>query len=171
MRERMELKIRVLEKNHHRENFQCGNSMLDNYLKKQARQDVDRNLSACFVLINRVNEVKGYYTLSANSVLKKELPETLQKKLPPSYEELPCILLGRLAIDNTIKRKGFGEILLLDALNRSVGIAKELGSLAILVEPIDTIAEHFYEAYGFIHLPDSKKMFIAMKTVANLIIR
>jgi hypothetical protein len=34
--------------------------------------------------------------------------------------------------------------------------------------PIDEAAIHFYEKYGFILLPASGRMFIAMKTVGEL---
>jgi len=36
------------------------------------------------------------------------------------------------------------------------------------VDPIDKEAEKFYEKYDFIRLPDSKKMFLATKTLQEL---
>jgi hypothetical protein len=46
--------------------------------------------------------------------------------------------------------------------------AKEIGSYAVVVDPIDREAELFYEKYGFIKLPDSGKMFIAIRTLKEL---
>jgi hypothetical protein len=37
------------------------------------------------------------------------------------------------------------------------------------VDPIDKEAEKFYEKYDFIRLPDCKKMFLATKTLQELI--
>lgn len=166
----MVLKIELLEKKCEKSNFNCGQSLLDNYLKKQAKQDVGRDLSACFVLLDEANVVKGYYTLSANSVRKEDFSETLQKKWPPNYHDIPTILLGRLAIDNSLKGKGYGKILLIDALKRSLEISENLGTLAVVVDPIDEIAIDFYARYGFILLPSSGKMFLPMKTIAELFI-
>lgn len=165
----MGLKILPLEKKYDKTGFTCGHPLLDDYLKKQAKQDVNRDLSACFVLVDESNTIKGYYTLSANSIKREEFPEQLSKKLPPSYIDLPTILLGRLAIDSAIKGNGFGEILLLDALNRSLTISESLGTIAIIVDPIDEKAQAFYAKYGFILLPTSGKMFLPIKTIKDLL--
>jgi predicted GNAT family N-acyltransferase len=164
----MTLAIKVLEKKYDKSNFNCGYSLLDDYIKRQARQDVSRDLSACFVLVDEEDIVKGYYTLSANSVRKEDFSETLQKKWPPNYHDIPTILLGRLVIDNSLKGKGYGQILLIDALKRSLEISENLGTLAVVVDPIDEIAKSFYARYGFILLPTSGKMFLPMKTIKEL---
>ncbi|MBO9636269.1 MAG: GNAT family N-acetyltransferase, partial [Chitinophagaceae bacterium] len=114
------------------------------------------------------NVVKGYYTLSANSIRREDFPETMQKKLPPSYINLPATLLGRLAIDVSIKGQGYGEILLMDALYRTLRTVESVGSLAIIVDPVDEKAQRFYGKYGFILLPTSGKMFLPMKTIKDL---
>ncbi len=165
----MKLTIKLLEKKYDKNSFDCGYSLLDNYIKKQARQDVDRDLSACFVLVDEADVVNGYYTLSANSIKKEDFPENLLKKLPPNYQDLPAVLLGRLAIDKRLQGKGYGEILLIDALKRCYEISESLGTIAVIVDPIDEKAEKFYDRYGFILLPTSKKMFLLMKTIKQLL--
>jgi len=164
----MELRIEPLNKSHQKKDFQCGYALLDNYIRTQAKQDVSRDLSACFVLNDENNYVIGYYTLSANSIKRDDFPEEMSRKLPASYDDLPAILLGRLAIDNNYKGNRYGELLLFDALKKCVEISSNLGSLSIIVDPIDEKAQMFYKRYGFILLPGSKKMFIALKTVKQL---
>ncbi len=164
----MKLRIVPLEKKYDKSKFSCGYELLDNYIKRQARQDVNRDLSACFVLVDDNDIVKGYYTLSANSIKREEFSDNLVKKLPPTYSELPTILLGRLAIDESIQGKGYGEKILLDALNRSLEISESMGSIAVVVDPIDKKAQNFYLQYGFILLPTSGKMFLPMKTIKEM---
>lgn len=163
----MKLKIERLHSNSVKKNFECGNSMLDNYIRTQAKQDVNKDLSVCFVLSGEDNVVKGYYTISASSVLKDNYPDE-SRRLPPSYETLPAILLGRLAVDKSIQKQGFGEILLFDSLKRSFEISQSLGTIAVIVDPIDENAEKFYSSYGFILLPGTGKMFLSMKTIKAL---
>ena len=161
--------IELLSNQHNRKEFDCGKELLNNYLKNQAGQDVKRKLSACFVLTEKeTNNIKGYYTLSNSSIPLSSFPEDIQKKLPRSYAPIPATLLGRLAIDNKYQGKGIGKILLIDALKRSFDISIEIGSFAVVVDPIDKEAENFYEKYDFIKLPDSEKMFIAIKTLKEL---
>lgn len=154
---------------HDRSNFDCGYDLLDNYLKKQAGQDVRRNLSICFVLTDDSKIVKGFFTLSNASIKRDLLPNSLSKKLPKSYRELPVTLLGRLAVDKSLKGNGFGEFMLIDALKRAYVVSQEvIGSLAVIVDPIDEKARGFYTRYGFIELPDSEKMFLPMDTIRQL---
>ncbi len=158
-----------LNSKHNKKEFSCGKKILDNYLHQQANQDVKRKLSACFILNDSETElIKGYYTLANNSIPQSVIPADLQKKLPKSYSSIPTTLLGRLAIDNRFQGKGIGKILLIDALKRSYEISKSIGSFAVIVDPLDKDAETFYEKYGFIKLPVSKKMFLPMKTIKSL---
>jgi len=122
-----------LDSKHKKSEFTCGNTYLDNYLKKQAKQDIKRKLSACFIL-----------------------------------SSVPVTLLGRLAINEKNKSQGLGKLLLIDALKRSYEVSKVIGSMAVIVDPIDESAIKFYNKFGFITLPDSKKMFLSMKTIEQL---
>lgn len=159
----------ILNSNHRKKEFSCGNEMLDDYLHKQANQDIKRKLSACFVLNDKETDLlKGYYTLANNSLAQELIPEEFQKKLPNSYKSIPTTLLGRLAIDNRFQKQGVGKLLLIDALRRSFEISKSIGSFAVVVAPIDEDAERFYDKYGFIKLPDSGKMFLPMNTIKIL---
>ena len=158
-----------LNSSHRKKEFSCGKDMLDNYLHKQANQDIKRKLSACFVLNDQETDLlKGYYTLANNSLDQKIIPAEFQKKLPNSYKSIPTTLLGRLAIDNRFQQKGVGKLLLIDALRRSYELSKSIGSFAVVVDPIDEDAERFYNKYGFIKLPDSGKMFLPMNTIKTL---
>ena len=154
---------------HNRENFSCGKNLLDNYFWRQAKQDVKRKLSACFVLVNKeTNKISGYYTLSSNSISNNIIPDSFKKKLPKSYLSIPTILLGRLAIDKEFQGKGIGKILLIDSLKRCFDTSDSIGAFAVIVNPLDIDAERFYEKYGFIKLPGSGKMFLPMNTIKEL---
>ena len=157
-----------LTSKHKKSEFTCGNIVLDNYLQKQAKQDIKRKLSACFILSNDKNEIRGFYTLSNAGIKKELIPESISKKLPKAYKSLPVTLLGRLAVNTTNKGQGLGKLLLIDALKRSYEVSKIIGSMAVIVDPIDENATGFYNKFGFITLPDSGKMFIPMKTIEQL---
>lgn len=157
-----------LNASHNKTKFSCGQELLDSYLHKQAKQDVKRHLSACFIIADDNNEVKGYYTLSSSSIDRELIPEEVKNKLPLSYINLPVTLLGRLARDKNMNGKRLGEKLLLDALKRCYDTSSTIGSMAVIVDPIDESAKKFYLKYGFIYLPDSGKMFLTMKTISEL---
>lgn len=153
---------------HKKSEFKSGNVQLDHYLHKQAKQDVKRKLSACFILSDTENNVQGYYTLSNAGIDREFIPDEIKRRLPMSYQSLPVTLLGRLAIDENFKGKGLGRLLLIDGLKRSAQVSNIIGSMAVIVDPIDESAEKFYEKFGFIKLPGSGKMFLPMKTIEKL---
>lgn len=157
----------VLQSHHRRDHFSCGNKVLDTYLHQQARQDMKKKVAVCFVHFTPDNTIIGYYTLSNGSIPRSEIPTTLQNKLP-RYDQLPVTLLGRLAIDQSHQRKNLGTLLLMDALKRSCEAAAEIGSYAVFVDPIDEAASRYYERFGFMLLPDSRKLFLPMISVESV---
>jgi predicted GNAT family N-acyltransferase len=159
----------LLNSGHNRKDFSCGKSMLDDYLHFQANQDMKKRLSVCFVWNDvQTQRIKGYYTLSSNSIPIATVTEQYRKKLPQSYSSIPTVLLGRLAVDINFQKMKTGKLLLTDALKRSCDISKSLGAFAVVVDPIDDGVREFYSKYGFISLVDTGKMFIPMNTVKQL---
>lgn len=160
--------ISLLDKTHIRTNFECEEPSLTDYIKTQASQDIKRKLAACFVMADENLQVLAYYTLSSHSLGREQIPAKYLKKLPSNYQA-PVILLGRLARDLKVKGKGFGEYLLLDALYRAYELSESsLGAMAVVVDPINKVAEDFYRSYGFVLLPDSQKMFLPMNVIKQL---
>ncbi|MDR3695680.1 GNAT family N-acetyltransferase [Mucilaginibacter sp.] len=164
----MSVKLDLLNPTLNKKDFSCGKDLLDKYLHTQASQDVKRKLCVVFALFENTT-IKGYYTLSNASVPAELMPEAIKKKMPGSYTALPVTLPGRLAVDIKYKGQGLGGLLLLDALKRSFTVAGEsLGSIGVVVDPLDDEATAFYEKFGFILLPDSGKMFLPMADIAQL---
>jgi predicted GNAT family N-acyltransferase len=82
---------------------------------------------------------------------------------------LPATLLGRLAVDNNQKGKRLGELLLIDALRKSLEAATQVASLAVIVEALDESALSFYTKYGFQSFKQEPiKLYLPMKFVEEL---
>jgi len=62
-----------------------------------------------------------------------------------------------------------GQILLMDALHRSLQAAAGIAAMAVVVDAKDASAVDFYQHFGFIPLNLShKKLFLPMVTIATL---
>lgn len=166
---RDEYAIKPLERKHDRRMFSCGNDALDRYLREQASQDVKKRVATIFVLTEASeNTVIGYYTLAAGNVDFGEWPEALRKKLP-LYPVVPVTLLGRLALDSKYHGRKLGEYILMDALWRCSMAAKEIASVAVIVDAIDDKARRFYEHYGFHRFPKQPdRLFLHMQTIHEM---
>ena len=163
------MRICAFEKRFDRSSFDCGNDELTRYLKERVSQDKKRSLAACFVLVDDSDEIRGYYTLSAYGLLLIELPKDARKGLP-HYPQLPATLLGRLAVDNRLRGKGWGSRLLSDALKRAWKNREGIGSWAVVTEAIDDQSVAFYRHFGFESVVDEEaKLFMSMKEIGELL--
>ena len=84
----------------------------------------------------------GCDTLSASLVNASDLPGTLAKKLP-CYPQLPVTLPGRLAVDDSMKGRGIGQWLRMEALRRSLAAAANITAMSMLVDAKDDAAQAF----------------------------
>lgn len=166
----MVLKIESLDgRKHIRSDFCCGKDSLDNYIYKQASQDLKRRVSTVFVLIDDPElNVLAYYTLCSYNVDVTVLDEALAKNLP-RYPLLPATLLGRLAVDHRQKGRRCGELMLVDALKKSLNAATKVASLVVIAEALDEEAVNFYIKYGFHQFRQNPmKLYFPMKSVEAL---
>jgi ribosomal protein S18 acetylase RimI-like enzyme len=138
------------KKKYDRSKFNCGETTLDNYLKKQISQDVARKANVPVLAVNLQDKVIGFYTLSSGSVEFSHLPANLKKKITPY--PVPIARIGRLAVDTSSKGQGIGKDLLFHAINRVEQISAQLGIRAIVVDAKNENAENFYLKYGFEYL-------------------
>lgn len=161
------LKIEPISKAHVRNKFSCGKPQLGLYLMQHARQNDENNISETFVAIDRKDVVRGYYTLSAVNIEFKELPTT---KNLPKYP-MPATRIKKFAIDKNSSGQGFGEKLLINALQRIVNTnnENEIAVKAVLIDALDENAKNFWLKYGFIELPESNlKLFLPIETIQQL---
>lgn len=161
--------VEPLARNHYREGFDCGEPALNDYLQRQATQDMRRGVSRVYVARERGSSgVLGYYTLSATSFSRKSLPEKEAKRLP--HYPVPAALLGRLAVDRSCQGQQLGRYLLFDALSRVLHAAETLAVYALVVDVKNNNARKFYERYGFKRFPDaSSRLFIPTETLRRAI--
>lgn len=110
--------------------------------------------------------IAGFYSLGAFSLGLASLPDELSAKLP-RYDVVPAALIGRLARDERCRGAGVGEMLLTDAINRTLSAARNLAIYAILVDAKNARAAEFYRTYGFRPFPlDRDRLFVTAAKAA-----
>lgn len=146
----MKLIVELLKpKRHDREGFDCGEAVLNTYLRQQAAQHHRDGLSTTHVLIeeSRATSILGFYSLSAAQLLLTELQEADRRRLP--RYPVPAIRMGRLAVSVNEQGRGYGDYLLASAVARCLSLRAELGVRVLLVDALHDKAARFYRAYGF----------------------
>jgi GNAT superfamily N-acetyltransferase len=152
---------------HNRQGFSCTEESLERYLQ-QARKDQDALVARVFVYTSDASTILGYYTLSNTSIKLAVLPDSYAKKLP-KYQEVPAVLLGRLAVDAAHLRKGYGGDLLIDALRRVYLASLQTACWCVVVDALHEKAAEFYRHYDFVVLPENPlRLFLPLKTISKL---
>lgn len=150
--------------------FKNGNhASLDEWLRDRAR--TSEGLSARTYVICDAKEparVVGYHAIATAMIRREGLPSAKLRKGMP--EEVPLLLIGRLALDSGYQGQGLGTDLLADALRRCLAAAEIAGARGVIAHAIDDGAKRFYERHGFLESPIGERtMLMPIETVAELL--
>ena len=141
--------------------FDCGNTTLNEWLQHRALNNETHGASRTFVVCDNKKHVIGYYSLAVGSVDRQDSPGKVRRNMP---EPIPVMILGRLAIDKNWQHAKIGKGLLKDAIMRSLSVSKNAGLRALLVHAISDEARKFYQHCGFFKSPtNSMTLMITMK--------
>jgi GNAT superfamily N-acetyltransferase len=155
-----------LDRSHDRAAFDCGDSDLDLYLRRYARQNHESGGAKCFVAVpsDLPSRVLGFHTLSPASVEYARTRAFAKKGL--ARYDVPVFRLGRLAVDRAMQGRGLGGALLLRAAARCLRVAEEVGGVALLIDAKNERAARWYESYGALALLDAPLSLVLPLAVA-----
>jgi GNAT superfamily N-acetyltransferase len=141
---------------HDRTAFDCGETDLNAYLQRTARQHLEKGIANSYVLVRREepSKILGFFTLSFLEVDLTEIPAEYRSRLPS--KRLPAAKLGRLAIDKDCQGNNYGRLLLADSMRRvAVAIRNAAGVVGLFVDAKTLSVAGFYRKFGFIPLKDN----------------
>ena len=148
----MRVRIERLALHHQREQFDRGNPVPNEFLRKQAGQQQRRGFGKTYVaLADNGVDIIGFVTLSAGQIASQQLPQ------PPSLPRTPAPILriGRLAVDRQKQGNGIAQHLLSFALKIALEFSETVGLYAVAVDAKDNHAATFYQQLGFIATLDN----------------
>jgi GNAT superfamily N-acetyltransferase len=141
--------------------FDCGRHGLNDFLLRRALENQKGGKSRTYVAA-RDGAVVAFYSLAPASVSRAEAPDRITRG--QGNQDIPVILLARLAVTLQEQGKGLGRYMLLDALRRSIEGADVIGGRAVLVHAEDESARSFYLHHGFEPSPtDDLHLLLLMK--------
>lgn len=153
-----------LSPDHDLSQFLCGEPTLDDWLRRRALQNEESGASRTYVVCVG-KQVVGYYALAVGAITHAAAPGRVRRNMP---DPLPVMVLGRLAVDQTMQGQEIGRGLLRDAVLRTVQAADIAGIRAILVHAISDRAKQFYVKCGFIPSPvDPMTLMITVEEAMN----
>lgn len=145
--------------------FDCGVEHYGDWLRRHAAEASKRGSAKTFVWTQQGNVV-GYYTLSAHAFGRDDLIATMQKG---ELAVIPAYLLGKFALDLSLRGGDNGRFLLLDAVTRAVE-SSEIGAAArlLVLDAENPKLVEFYRKFGFhLALNSSIVMYMQLSRIAK----
>jgi len=124
--------------------FKSKSEALNNWLKEKALKNEGDTARTFVVTVE--NQVIGYYCLATGSITHLVAVSKAKRNAP---DPIPCMLIGRLAVDTKWEGQGIGSGLLKDAIIRILSVSQIAGVRCILVHAKDEEAKRFYLKRGF----------------------
>lgn len=140
----------LLEAHHQMQSFDCGEEVLNQWLKRKALKNQHSRASRTFVVVDQQRRVMGYYAMSSGAVTYMQATGNIRRNMP---DPIPVIILARLAVDKQMQGQHLGAALLKDAVLRAKQVSEQIGVRALLVHALSEKAKQFYLQYGFVASP------------------
>lgn len=153
-----------LAEHHVTEGFSCGVGSLDQWLKRRGLKNQIQGASRTYVVCHETRVV-AYYALASGAVTTTQATGRFRRNMP---DPIPVVVLGRLAVDQTLHGKGFGRSLVRDAAMRILQAADAVGIRGVVVHALSDAAKTFYEKVGF--EPSPLDPYMLMVTLADLVV-
>ena len=159
---------------HERAAFSCGVARLDNFLQRTARKQQAADFTRVRVLVeDGKSPILGYYALNAHALETVDNPPPDLARHAPRSGSVPAVYLSMIAVDQHEQGRGFGRILLADALDQAVSASERIGIKAVVLDVIEDGGPEvtdrrraFYLAMGFQPFPSKPtRLFICIETV------
>jgi len=152
-----------LNHQHRTDSFDCGKDELNLWLSTSALQAERNRTARTFVWTpDGERDVLAYYSLAGHLLQKAEIPSKAGRGGP---NQIPAVILARLALHKTLQGGGLGGRLLVHALSTALESSRSVAARLVVVDALDEEAAHFYEKYGFIRVPGNMRLVRKMSDI------
>jgi predicted N-acetyltransferase YhbS len=126
--------------------FTCGETTLDEWLRRYAGRIQRGNTAAVWVIADASQAVVCYATLSMTSVDRSSSPNPLSKASP---QQIPALLIGRLATDTRVAGLGLGTEMVKHILATAVELNIKAACRAVVVSALNADSFRWWQRFGF----------------------
>lgn len=132
---------------HHRSTgFDCGEHSLNQWLRQRALANQASGATRTFVVCDADGEIRAFVALASGAVAVNASPGRFRRNMP---DQIPVVVLARLAVCRSQQGKGLARALLADAFERVLLASEQIGVRGILVHAASSAARVFYVHMGF----------------------
>lgn len=147
-----------LDDSHDKKAFDCGNDIINHYLKNMAKQHAKKGISKTHIL-HKDSQILGFYTLSNLHI------ENNDNQIKGYPRQIPAILIGKMGVDMRYQGQGLSKLLLSQALKHIKKIADETGIAFAIIDAKDESLASYYEKFSFQRSQNSLRLMIPVNII------
>lgn len=114
----MQFRVEALDDSHDVSGFRCEEPALEEFICTKARYYQSEHFCSVYLVISGDNQIHGFFTLSNAAVFRESLSKTQARKY--RVNPVPSILIGQLARDFLLSKRGFGRHILVYAIREAL---------------------------------------------------
>lgn len=134
------------------DSFHCDEPELDIWVHRDALEQQEESSCAVHVALDDSDEVIGIFTLSSYYLQHRVIPQQTKDDTNLSGN-IPCVLLGRLAVNKEYQGKSQGSLLVKEAIQRARKNSIDVGCRFLYTQALNDDLIDWYRKLGFISLP------------------
>jgi GNAT superfamily N-acetyltransferase len=131
---------------HDRGHFQCGEPVLDEWLRRYSGQNRRRDTAATWVITDTSDIIVAYASVAMTGIDRSAAPAAVAQGAP---DPVPALLLGRLAVDRRYTKLGIGTALAMHVLATAIELNQKAACRAVVVTALNPNARGWWERLGF----------------------
>jgi GNAT superfamily N-acetyltransferase len=135
-----------LASHHELDKFDSGEPNIDLWLRSHASTASARDYGRTYVWHFGDDVVVAFYTLTAHSFSRDELPKKLARG---EQVVVPALLLGKFALDVSLQGQGLSRILIADVVTEAEKASQIAAARYLIVDALTAEMVEIYEKFGF----------------------
>lgn len=150
--------------------FSCRHARhLDKWLQTRALADKNLGKSATHVWVDDEDIVLAYFTLLQTTIRESDgsFLDLIRPSGWPRKQELPGILIGKLALDQSLHGQDRGLELIADAYFNACEAVMLIGGAVLVVDPMNEKVAELYREFGFSSVEGSDRLVLNFREFNN----
>lgn len=128
--------------------FDCADSDLNDFLKKDALAHEEKNIVKTYVCLYRNNPI-GFFSVCMDAIKLSSTEREEEFGKPKQYPDYPAIKIARLAVSKNVQNRGIGTFMVKIVIGKAIEISKSIGCRFVTVDAYPKQAG-FYARLDFI---------------------
>lgn len=159
-------RVEPLGEHHDKTAFSCGQVAIDHWLHDEALNQQRQGNISVWVCVGEQDRLCAFFASRVHVLSVPTSLSSTRRKYWGVNERgfAPAFMIAKLGLDRALQGRGYGKVLLHEALRKCVEAADRAACKLIVVDALDDRLVSFYENQGFVPI-EGRRLILSVKAV------